>query len=131
MTLLCRHISVAINRPASEIYHYVSQPENLPKWAEGLSGSIEKRGEEWIAQSPMGIVKIKFAAENEFGVLDHDVTTPEGHVFHNPMRVITNDSGSEVVFTLFRMPAISERDFEKDAAQILKDLKMLKSILEA
>lgn len=131
MTLSCRHISVPINRPATDIYHFVSQPENLPKWAAGLSGSIEKRGEEWIAQSPMGIVKIKFAPNNEFGVLDHDVTTPEGHVFHNPMRVITNNSGAEIIFTLFRLPAMSDREFENDAAQVLKDLKKLKSIFES
>lgn len=131
MTLTCRHISVPINRAASDIYHFVSQPENLPKWAEGLSGSIEKRGEDWIAHSPMGIVKIKFATANSFGVLDHDVTTPDGHVFHNPMRVITNNSGAEIIFTLFRIPAMSDRDFEKDAAQVLSDLKKLKTILES
>lgn len=131
MTLLSRHISIVINRSASDVYEFASRGENLPEWAEGLSGSIEKSGNEWIAQSPMGIVRIKFATPNAFGVLDHDVTTPDGKTFHNPMRVIKNESGSEMIFTLFRWEGMSDADFEKDAAQILKDLKRLKSILES
>jgi hypothetical protein len=39
-------------------------PENFPQWAEGLSGSIKKIGDEWLAEAPMGTVKIKFAEIN-------------------------------------------------------------------
>ena len=78
----------------------------------------------------MGKVKVRFAPENKFGVLDHDVTVPDGKIFHNPLRILKNHDGSEVVFTLYRMPETSEKEFEKDADQVLKDLKKLKSILE-
>jgi hypothetical protein len=33
--------------------------------------------------------------------LDHDVTLPSGETLSNPMRVVPNGTGSEVVFTLF------------------------------
>ena len=49
-----RHISVAINRSPREVYDFASKPENLPRWARGLAGSIENVGGEWIAKSPMG-----------------------------------------------------------------------------
>ena len=58
MTFMAKHISVSINRPAAQVYEFASNPENLPKWAAGLSGSIKKVDEDWMADSPMGAVKL-------------------------------------------------------------------------
>ena len=74
MTFESKHLSVSINRKADEVYEFASNPENLPQWAAGLSGSIEFVNGKWIADSPMGTVTVKFAARNEFGILDHTVT---------------------------------------------------------
>jgi hypothetical protein len=125
-----RHIGVSIERPASEVYAFVVNPENLPRWAEGLSGSIENVDGEWIAESPMGKVTVRFAETNELGVLDHDVTLESGVGFHNPMRVVPNGDGSELVFTLFRQPEMSDEAFAADAAAIERDLAALKRLLE-
>jgi len=56
----------------------------------------------------MGRVKVKFAAHNQFGVLDHDVTLPSGVKVYNPMCVFPNNDGSELVFTLYRRPEMSD-----------------------
>jgi Polyketide cyclase / dehydrase and lipid transport len=130
MTFIARHISVSINRAAAEVYEFVSTPGNLPKWAAGLSGSIRKVGEDWIADSPMGAVKVKFADKNKFGILDHDVTLPSGVSIYNPMRVFPNGDGSELVFTLYRRPGMSEQMFAEDAKAVTKDLQELKALLE-
>jgi len=61
MTFKSQHISVSINRPADDVYEFASNPQNLPKWAAGLSGSIENIKGDWIAESPMGRVKVEFA----------------------------------------------------------------------
>lgn len=126
-----RNINVSIKRSPADVYDFTSNPENLPQWAEGLSGStVTKSGDFWVSESPMGKIKIKFAEKNNFGVLDHDVTLPSGETNHNPFRVLKNGDGSEVIFTLYRLPKVSDQDFEKDAKQVEKDLKKLKSLLE-
>lgn len=130
MTFKSQHISVSINRPADDVYEFASNPANLPQWASGLSGSIKKTDGEWIAESPMGNVRVKFADENRFGVLDHDVTLPSGEMFYNPMRVFPNGDGSELVFTLYRLPGVSDGAFANDAKTITQDLQTLKSLLE-
>lgn len=131
MTLPSRHIGVSINRPASEVYAFASNPEHLPQWASGLSdSSIQKIGGDWVADSPMGTISIRFADTNTFGVLDHDVTLPSGETFYNPMRVFPNADGSECVFTLYRQPNVTDEAYETDAATITKDLQALKAILE-
>ena len=98
--------------------------------AAGLSGSIKKVDEDWITESPMGTVKVKFADKNKFGVLDHDVTLPSGVKVYNPMRVFPNNDGSELVFTLYRRADVSDQEFAEDAKAVEKDLAKLKTLLE-
>jgi len=124
------HISVSINRPANDVYEFTSNPENLPKWAAGLGGSIKKVNGDWIAESPMGRIKVKFADKNKFGILDHNVTLPSGEKFYNPMRVFPNNDGSELIFTLYRRPQMSGKMFEEDAKLVKKDMEKLKILLE-
>jgi hypothetical protein len=78
MSWAVQHISMTINRKPDKVYAYAANPKNLPAWAAGLSGSIRRVGETWIGDSPMGQVKIRFAPHNSFGILDHDVTLPNG-----------------------------------------------------
>ena len=130
MSFKSRHVSISINHPADEVYEFASNPENLPKWAAGISGSVKNVNGDWIAESPMGRVKVKFADKNRFGILDHDVTLPSGETFYNPMRVFPNEDGSELVFTLYQRPGMSDRDFRNDEEQIKADLEKLKALIE-
>ena len=126
-----RHLSVVIERPPDVVYRYAVNPENLPSWAAGLSGSIRRDGDRWVADSPMGEVVVAFAPRNDFGVLDHEVTLPSGETALNPMRVLPAGDGAEVVFTLRRAPAMDDAGFEADAAAVTADLATLKRVLEA
>ncbi len=130
MTFLAKHIGVSINRTSSEVYEYVSNPINLPKWAAGLSGSIRKVDEDWIAESQMGTVKVRFVKKNKFGILDHDVMLPSGENIYNPMRVFPNNDGSELVFTLYQRLGMSDQMFDEDAEIVRQDLERLKNVLE-
>ena len=130
MSFKSRHVSISINHRADEVYEFASNPENLPKWAAGISGSVNNVNGDWIAESPMGRVKVKFADKNRFGILDHDVTLPSGETFYNPMRVFPNKDGSELVFTLYQRPRMSDRDFRNDEEQIKADLEKLKALIE-
>ncbi|MBR8639070.1 SRPBCC family protein [Streptomyces tuirus] len=129
-TRTSRHLGISIDRPAQEVYDYVSQPANVPGWAPGLARSIELVDGRWVGESPMGRVEVVFTPRNDFGVLDHDVILPTGETVHNPMRVIADGPGCEVVFTLRRRPGMSEADFHRDAEAVSADLTALKRVLE-
>ena len=130
MTFMAKHISVSIERSVAEVYEFASNPENLPEWAGGLSGSIKKVDDEWIAEAPVGTVKVNFAERNKFGVLDHEVTLASGIKFYNPMRILQSDDGSEVIFTLYRQAGMSDQKFVDDAQSVQRDLNKLKTLLE-
>lgn len=125
------HLTVSIGRPPGEVYAFASDPRNLPRWARGLSGAIAQVGGEWIADSPMGPVKVRFAPPNALGVLDHDVVLPDGTTVRNPMRVVANGAGSELSFTLFRRPGTTDEALAADAAAVERDLRALKALLES
>lgn len=125
-----QHLSVYVDRPAAEVYAFAADPAHLPDWAAGLSGSIEQRDGRWFADSPMGEVEVRFVPDNPYGVLDHEVTLPDGTTVTNPMRVVADGDGCEVVFTLRRAPGTSDADHDADAAAVRADLLTLKRLLE-
>ena len=125
-----RHLSERIDRQAADVYDYVSDPANLPKWAPGLGDSVEHENGRWYVRTPAGRAGFAFAERNDHGVLDHDVTLPSGEVVHIPMRVIPDGDTCEVVFTLRRLPDMTDDDFTRDIGLVQAALTRLKHILE-
>ncbi|WP_082232032.1 hypothetical protein [Halobacillus massiliensis] len=123
-------VSVSINRPMEEVYQFVLEPMNLAAWAKSFCLSVAKKEGDWIAETEDGWAKVEFVPENEYGVLDHYVTMGTGAEILNPMRVVPNGSGCEVIFTLYQLPEVSEEDFLLDAVLVSKDLQMLKETVE-
>jgi hypothetical protein len=125
-----RRLSIAINRAPGEAYEFLSAPENFPKWASGLAGSLRRAGEDWIAETPEGRAVVRFSERNSYGVLDHAVTLPRGTTVYIPLRVVPSGEGCELVLTLFRRPDMTDEKFAADAEWIMRDLSAAKRILE-
>jgi hypothetical protein len=47
------------------------------------------------------------------------------------MRTVANGTGTEVLFTLFRVQGMSDEKFAADAQWVTRDLNALKALLEA
>ena len=105
---------MTIERPAGEVYAFVSDPKNLQAWASGLSAAV----------------KVRFVERNPFGVLDHYVRVDSGPEVYIPMRVFPNGEGAEVLITVFRQPGVSDEKFAEDTHWVRRDLEALKTLLE-
>ena len=105
---------MTIERPAGEVYAFVSDPKNLAAWASGLSAAV----------------KVRFVERNPFGVLDHYVRVDSGPEVYMPMRVFPNGEGAEVLITVFRQPGVSDEKFAEDTHWVRRDLDALKTLLE-
>jgi hypothetical protein len=123
-------ITCSINRPASEVYDFASNPANLPQWTKSFCLSVKNTGEKLQMETTTGWIGIRFVPANDFGVLDHIVTFPDGQSILNPMRVVVNGAGSEVTFTLFQLPGMTDEQFLQDAGMVEAHLQTLKSNLE-
>lgn len=126
-----RHVSVGIARSAEEVYAFLADPAHFPQWAEGLGHSfVHVEGMTWRAETPMGRMRVLFSEPNNHGVLDHAVIPDNGPAMHNPMRVVANGDGAEVIFTLFQRDGMSDDEMAADAGMIARDLAALKALLE-
>jgi hypothetical protein len=126
-----RTITISIARAPEVVYDFVSNPENLPRWATAFCKSVRRSGDQWIIESPDGPVKIRFVERNAFGVADHYVSPAPGVEIYVPLRVVANEqSASEVMFTLFRLPMMSDEWFQRDVEMVTRDLNQLKNVLE-
>lgn len=96
-------------------------------------GELRLTAEGWIADSPMGIVRVTFTPTNAHGVLDHVVELPSGEQVYNPLRVLpggVDEPRCEVVFTVRQRVGMSDGQFEADVAAVQADLERLRSLLE-
>jgi hypothetical protein len=126
-----RHIATSIDRPARAVYAFIADPTNLPSWAHGLANAdVELVDGTWTVESPMGTVTVRFTPPNDLGVADHDVTLPSGEVVTNPLRVVPNADGCDVVFTVHRRDGMSDAELDADVAAVTEDLATLRSLLE-
>lgn len=132
MTLPSQTLTISIQRSAEETYAFLSDPANMPKWAAGLGSSFKPTDTPniWQVETPGGLARVRFTEKNNFGIADHYVNAGNAPEVYIPIRVIANGKGSEVLFTLFRYPDMTDEVYAKDKAAVQQDLETLKRILE-
>ena len=125
-----RTLTVSVERPPAEVYAYVTNVENLPRWATSFVRSVRRMESGWVAETTEGPAGFEYAPANALGVLDHVVRPAPGVAVHVPMRVVPNGGGSEVIFTLVQFPGMPAEKFDRDIDMVRRDLATLKRILE-
>ena len=125
-----RTLRISIRCAPQHVYAFVSNPERLPRWATSFCKSVRPDGDDWIVETRNGDVRVWFTEPNAYGVVDHVVTLPSGKSANFPMRIVPNGSGSEVLFTLFRPPTMTDGEFARDCMLVQKDLETLQQVLE-
>ncbi len=128
--LFSKTLNVSIACPPTKVYEFVRDARNLPQWAPAFCKSVRPAGDNWTVVTPQGPVGLRFVGRNALGVLDHYVSPAPDVEIYVPMRVVPNETGSEVLFTLFRMAGVAETAFEEDAGFVQQDLDTLKRVLE-
>lgn len=131
MTTQSRTVGISIARPSGEVYTYLADPTHIPQWSAFIT-AVQRDGDDWLGTTPGGPVRIRFCPPNAFGVLDHWVSPLPGTTVYVPFRVVPHGSeAAEVLFTVFRLPEMTDDQFERDIGMVRADLAALKRTLEA
>lgn len=123
-------LHVTVNKDTKTVYEFIFDVHNLPKWAKGLGDSVKKSNGGWVVQTPKGPAGIRFVEPNPFGIADHYVSPSPGVEIYVPVRVVPNGPGSEVLFTLFQRPEMTDEQYAQDMQLVEQDLAALKRVLE-
>lgn len=125
-----RIIHTTIHRSVAEAYDFAHRPENFPKWAAGMSSSLRKTDDGWVADTPEGQATVLFSERNAYGVLDHTVKIGDKPEISIPLRMIADGDATLVELVLFRLPEMTDEQWEADQASVTRDLSTLKKLLE-
>ncbi len=112
--MFSRDIRQRVDRTVAEVMAVAADLDRMPEWASGLSGDAQ----------------VEFSIDVERGILDHDVTLPDGSVAPVRLRVEPRGVGSEIVFTLERLPGMSDEQWRTDAETVAADLRRLAALCE-
>lgn len=124
--------SVVIDRPWREVFDYLADARNWPKWGVVNVLGIEA-GEEpgWCRmRTPRGMGELRIRGDAATGLLDHDFRDPQA-AWTVPARVVPNGRGALFMMTFLQPPVLSEQEFERQAALVDRELAALKRNLEA
>ena len=124
-------LSISIARAPGDVARYVADPRNLPQWAGAFCKSVQPDGDGWRIQTDEGEFGLRFQAAVDYGILDHVIEISDDLQVYVPMRVVPNGEGSEVLFTLFRQPAMTEQRWQTDLSMVAADLERLRAVMEA
>ena len=123
--------TITIEAPASEVYAFVADPENLPRWAIGFAREIRPDGADWRVRTGGGSdVRLRYRTDAERGIVDFCMEPAPGVETVAYSRVVPNGGGTDVVFTQQQTRGMADEDFDAQVVALAHELAVLKALLE-
>jgi hypothetical protein len=130
--------AVTIEAAANDVFDFVADPENLPRWAVGFCRSIRRdreagagASERWIVTTAQGDLPIRYVTDRELGVVDFYLSPAPGAEAAAFSRVLPNGDGTEYVFTQFQARGTPDVVFEGQVRALVEELQVLRSLIRA
>lgn len=122
---------VTINVDHRQLFAFLAEPRNLPKWAVGFCEAIRREGERWLVHTRQGELAIRYVTHPGMGIIDFYVSVAPGTETAAFSRVLPNGDGSEYVFTQFQTPGMPDDVFEGQVRALREELVVLRALMHA
>lgn len=112
--------TLSIDAPKARVFGFLSDIENLPKWATAFCLELKRVGGRHKVVTPQGEIFFRIEADPSTGVIDMHGGPSEDAMACWPARVLQRpDGGSLFLFTAFQQPGVSQAEFDRqcDALQ--------------
>jgi hypothetical protein len=122
-----RTVTAVLEAPKDQIFHYLSQIENLPRWATEFAREL--RYEDGKAKVVNGLGEFYFSidADPGTGVIDMYAGPTEEELAHFPTRVVGLPAGrSAYSFTMFQTPGMPDELFESQYQALLREFENIR-----
>jgi hypothetical protein len=122
---------IAIDASASDVFTFLSDARNWPRWATvNILGVGAFDDGWWAISTPNGPARIRLRTDESSGVVDHDFADGDGVVATLPARITPNRRGSTFALTFGRPGDVPEDDFAEFLATVDVELETLRRVLE-
>lgn len=113
--------TLVLNAPREKVFNYLSNAENLPKWAVEFCQKVERRGGQWWVTTPDGPMLFRIDADAKTGVLDMSVGPTADQMQLAPARVVGLPDGSSLfLFTAIQYPGTSDEVFATQCTALVE-----------
>lgn len=124
--------TITIDAAPDNVHAFVSDLLRLPTWAIGFAKGIRQDGERWLVTLGSGDeVEIRADSDRAARTVDFVIVPAPGVEAAAPTRVLANGTGAEYLFTLFQAPDTPDEAFEQQAAELRRELTVLKAHVES
>ena len=118
-------VTLILNAPKSEVFSFISNIENLPKWATEFCKELKKVGDKYkvISCNPdAGELFFNIRSDRATGVVDMFAGPTAEQMSIFPTRVVElSDKTSVYIFTMFQMPGMSDELFNAQYNSLTKE----------
>ena len=125
--------TVTIEAPASQVFAFVADPKNLPRWAVGFCRAIrpDVEPDRWILSTGEGEMPIRYVTNDATGTIDLHFSPVPGIEVAAYSRVLPNGAGAEYLFTQFQSVAMSDEVFDRQVRALVEELQVLRGLIQA
>jgi hypothetical protein len=122
--------TITIDAPRADVFVFLADAMNLPRWAPNFAGAVRPDGQGWIVEQGGSEVRLRLEVDAELGTVDLHVTSPDGRTRTVFGRVLPNAAGSELLLTMFHSDSRTEADIARQRAEVAGELGLVKAICE-
>lgn len=118
------------NVPPEKLYKFLSDIENLPKWATTYVKSLRKDGNDYKVMTPEGEVFQMFDCDESKGTIDMYGGPTKDQTWRWPSRVTSdNMGGSTYSFTCIQMPGQADDAFDGQCRALAEEFKNIRRLV--
>jgi hypothetical protein len=118
-------VTIILNAPKSKVFSFISNIENLPKWATEFCQELKKDGDKYkvISCNPdAGELFFSIRSDRATGVVDMFAGPTAEQMSIFPTRVVElSDNACVYIFTMFQMPGMSDELFNAQYNSLTKE----------
>jgi uncharacterized protein YndB with AHSA1/START domain len=121
--------SISISAPPESVLELLGDARRLPDWAPAFASAVEPDGEDWLIDTGAARFRVRVRVSSEYGTVD--LLRPEDPRRGAHMRVLHNEDGSELLFTLVFPAATEGSAIAQQMTTVEAELRTVRELCEA
>jgi hypothetical protein len=118
-----RTVTVLLDAPKEDVFAYLADVENLPKWATEFARELRYDDGKAKVVNGLGEFFFELDADPDTGVIDMYAGPAESELAFFPTRVVElPDARSAYTFAMFQAPAMPDELFAAQYESLLREL---------
>jgi hypothetical protein len=123
-----RTVTAVLDAPKETVFDYLSEIQNLPKWATEFARELKYEGDKAKVVNGFGEFYFRIDADRDTGVIDMYAGATEDELGLFPTRVVDLPGGaSAFTFTMFKAPGMPDELFESQYQSLLREFDNIRS----